>query len=51
MNKQLSLLDLLTEKDQKSVPIPIQHEHTFPYFENKCNLVFHENLIRKLIES
>ena len=35
MNKQLSLLDLLTEKDQESVTIPIQHQYTFPYFENK----------------
>ena len=35
MNKQLSLLDLLIEKDQKSVPIPIQHQYTFPYSENK----------------
>ena len=35
MNKQLSLLDFLIEKDQKSVPIPIQHQYTFPYFENK----------------
>ena len=35
MNKQLSLLDLLIENDQKSVPIPIQHQYTFPYLENK----------------
>ena len=35
MNKQLSLLDLLIEKDQKSVPILIQHQYIFPYFENK----------------
>ena len=35
MNKQLRLLDLLTKKDQKSVPIPIQHQYTFPYFKNK----------------
>ena len=35
MNKQPSLLDLSIAKDQKSVPIPIQHQYTFPYFENK----------------
>ena len=35
MNKKLWLLDLLTKKDQKSVPIPIQHQDTFLYFENK----------------
>ena len=35
MNKQLSLLDLSIEKDQKSVPFPIQHQYTFPYFKNK----------------
>ena len=35
MNKQLSLLDLLIEKDRKSVSIPIQHQYTFPYFEHK----------------
>ena len=35
MNKQLSLLDLLIDKYQKSVPIPIQHQYTLPYFENK----------------
>ena len=35
MNEQLSLLDLLIEKHHKSVPIPIQHQHIFPYFKNK----------------
>ena len=29
MNEQL---DLLIEKHHKSVPIPIQHQHIFPYF-------------------
>ena len=38
MNKQLWVLDLLTKKDQKSVPIPIQHQYTFPYFENKTQI-------------
>ena len=35
MNEQLSLLDLLLENRHKSVPIPIQHQHIFPYFKNK----------------
>ena len=35
MNKQLSFLDLLIDKDQKSVPIPIQHQYIFPYIEIK----------------
>ena len=35
MSKELSLLDLLIEKDQKSVPVPIQHKYTFPDFENR----------------
>ena len=35
MNEQLWLFDLLTEKHHKSVPIPIQHQHIFPYFKNK----------------
>ena len=39
MNKQLSLLDLLIEKNQKSVPIPIQYQYTFPYFENKIQFI------------
>ena len=38
MNKQLPLLDLTIEKDQKSVPVPIQHQQTIPYFENKIQL-------------
>ena len=32
MNEQLSLLDLLIEKHHKSVPIPIQYQHIFLYF-------------------
>ena len=35
MNEQLLLLDLLIEKHHKSVPVPIQHQHIFPYFKNK----------------
>ena len=34
MNEQLRLLELI-EKHHKSAPIPIQHQHIFPYFKNK----------------
>ena len=39
------------EKDQKSVPIPIQHQYTFHTLKIKYNLVFDENLTKKLITS
>ena len=35
MNNNFDYLICLTKKDQKSVPIPIQHKYTFPYFKNK----------------
>ena len=43
MNEQLCSLDLLIEKCHKSVPIPIQHQHIFPY-----NLVFFEKSYQKV---
>ena len=39
MNEQLWLLDLLIEKHRKAVPIPIQHQHIFPYFRNKIQFI------------
>ena len=48
MNEQLSLLDLLIEKYHKSVSIPIQHQHSFHTLKIKYNLVFYENLTKKL---
>ena len=48
-NKELWLLDLLIEKDQKSVPIPIQHQYTFPYI--KYNLVLYSQKVNHKLQN